>query len=513
MPVLTLQNGERAGAAFPFDRPVVLGRGRRADIVVDDPSASRRHAQIELHGREWQLNDLESANGTHLNGRPISRPTTIRPGDLIGIGGLTFRYEPDAKKDTPDTVFFVEEDSPASQIILSKPVEVDPPAPTDPRQAQVLVRLAEILGDRLPGRRGPRLRARRAAQGGAARRPRPGAASTRSTAGSWCRQHPRPGGAPAKVGYSRTLMKQALARREGLVIVDAGTEGKASGSDSLLMMGLRSVLCVPITFRNEVFGVLQLDGHAGAAPFTESRARNRARLRRADRHVDRLRAAARAGAEARAARSRPDAGAPRAAGLPAAAPARDRGLRLRGRVHAGAGGRRRLLRLHPALADRTSQSIAGDVSGKGDLGGDLRRPRHQRLPLPVGGADLAVDDPRARQQVAHARVARRHVRDRGRRRDRHGRTARSRLRPPGIPLGVLRAGERLVAPGRGDRRPADRHPRSRHVPADVAPARAGRHHHLLQRRRHRGGQRRRRSVRQRAAARRDPAGRAAPCAS
>jgi len=63
MPVLTLQNGERAGAAFPFDRPVVLGRGRRADIVVDDPSASRQHAKIDLHGRDWQLNDLESANG------------------------------------------------------------------------------------------------------------------------------------------------------------------------------------------------------------------------------------------------------------------------------------------------------------------------------------------------------------------------------------------------------------------------------------------------------------------
>src|SRR3954471_2094890 len=142
MPVLTLQNGETAGAAFPFDRPVVLAGGHRADIVVDDPSASRRHAQIELHGREWQLQDLDSANGTHLNGRPISRPTTIRPGDLIGIGGLTFRYEPDGKKDTPDTVFFVEEGSPPSQIILSRPVEAEPVAPTDPRQARVLSRLA-----------------------------------------------------------------------------------------------------------------------------------------------------------------------------------------------------------------------------------------------------------------------------------------------------------------------------------------------------------------------------------
>jgi serine phosphatase RsbU (regulator of sigma subunit) len=271
MPVLTLQNGERAGAAFPFDRTVVLGRGRRADIVVDDPSASRRHAQIELHGREWHLNDLDSANGTHLNGRPISRPTPIRSGDLIGIGGLTFRYEPDgAKKESPDTVFFVEEESAHSQIILSRPVEVDPPPPTDPRQAQLLVRLAELLGtafqeatildfvlDEL-------LRA-------VPRAERALVLAADAEGGELVPRSIRaPGGAPAKVGYSRTLMKQALARREGLVIIDASSEGKAAGSDSLLIMGLRSVLCVPITFRNEVFGVVQLDGPPSGGPFTEA---------------------------------------------------------------------------------------------------------------------------------------------------------------------------------------------------------------------------------------------------
>jgi hypothetical protein len=43
-------------------------------------------------------------------------------------------------------VFFVEEESPQSQIILSRPVELDPPVASDPRQAQLLIRLAEILG-------------------------------------------------------------------------------------------------------------------------------------------------------------------------------------------------------------------------------------------------------------------------------------------------------------------------------------------------------------------------------
>lgn len=271
MPVLTLQNGERAGAAFPFDRPVVLGRGRRADIVVDDPSASRRHAQIELHGREWQLHDLESANGTHLNGRPISRPTTIEPGDLIGIGGLTFRFEPDVRKEASDTVFFIEEDdSPQSQIILSKPVDDELPPPTDPRQLHVLNRLAELLAT--------------AFQETAVLdfvldellkivpRTERGLVLVYEVEGGELvpRSIRAPGAVPARAGYSRTLLKQALARREGLVIIDASTEGRAASSETMLSLGHRSVLCVPITFRNEVFGVLQLDAAPNVGPFTEA---------------------------------------------------------------------------------------------------------------------------------------------------------------------------------------------------------------------------------------------------
>jgi sigma-B regulation protein RsbU (phosphoserine phosphatase) len=270
LPVLTLQNGERAGAAFPFERPVVLGRGRRADIVVDDPSASRRHAQIELHGRDWQLHDLESANGTHLNGRPISRPTTIEPGDLIGIGGLTLRFEPDVRKETGDTVFFIEEDSPVSQIILSRPVDEELPPPTDPRQLHVLNRLAELLAT--------------AFQEGAVLdfvldellkivpRSERGLVLVYEVEGGELvpRSIRAPGGAPARVGYSRTLLKQALARREGLVIIDASNEAKASSSETMLSLGHRSVLCVPITFRNEVFGVLQLDAAPGSGAFNEA---------------------------------------------------------------------------------------------------------------------------------------------------------------------------------------------------------------------------------------------------
>ena len=484
MPVLTLQNGERAGAAFPFDRPVVLGRGRRADIVVDDPSASRRHAQIELHGREWQLNDLDSANGTHLNGRPISRPTTIRPGDLIGIGGLTFRYEPDGKKDPTDsTVFFVEEESPQSQIILSKPVELDPPVASDPRQAQILIRLAEILGTAFQEHAvldfvlDELLKAAPRAERGLV-------LVYEEEGGELVPTSIRaPGGAPAKVGYSRALMKQALARREGLVIIDAASEGKASGSDSLLMMGLRSVLCVPITFRNEIFGVVQLDGRPGGGPFTESElgtalgfaaqigmsiAYVRLHKRELKRELlDRDLTLAR--------RVQQDFLPQRPPEVPGY------GFAVEYTPAQAVGGDFfdfiQLSPTHVAV-------IAGDVSGKGVSAAIFgARVTSDFRYQSVGQTSPAID-PRARQQVVDARVARRDVRHR------RGGGHRHRQRPGrdcdgGAPARRPALGERLVADGRRDRRPADRHPRSRHVPADVASAGARRYRPLLQRRRHR----------------------------
>jgi hypothetical protein len=66
--------------------PVELGRTREADVVLRDPEVSRRHARLESRNGVVYVEDLESSNGTFLNGRRVTEPIEIREGDEIDVG-------------------------------------------------------------------------------------------------------------------------------------------------------------------------------------------------------------------------------------------------------------------------------------------------------------------------------------------------------------------------------------------------------------------------------------------
>ncbi len=72
-----------------------VGRGRQADVVLNDPNVSRKHAEIRPRGGSWVIKDLESTNGSQLNGRRIDGSEVLRPGDEIELGAsvMTFTLE------------------------------------------------------------------------------------------------------------------------------------------------------------------------------------------------------------------------------------------------------------------------------------------------------------------------------------------------------------------------------------------------------------------------------------
>lgn len=78
----------------------VVGRDRDADVHVDDPSVSRRHAQIVVDGDTVGVEDLESKNGTRVGGAPVSRPTKLAPGDVVTFGAIDARFEVQPFDDT-----------------------------------------------------------------------------------------------------------------------------------------------------------------------------------------------------------------------------------------------------------------------------------------------------------------------------------------------------------------------------------------------------------------------------
>jgi len=73
---------------------VVLGRSREADIVIQDPNVSRRHAELRRDEGGWQVVDLGSTNGIKVNGRRVDQQP-LSPGDQITIGVTDLTFELD----------------------------------------------------------------------------------------------------------------------------------------------------------------------------------------------------------------------------------------------------------------------------------------------------------------------------------------------------------------------------------------------------------------------------------
>lgn len=87
--------GHDPGMIYDLDGDVVLGRGDRAEIRLEDPFASSRHARVYRQGNILVVEDLSSTNGTYLNEELLETPRPLHPGDRLRIGDSEFTFEVD----------------------------------------------------------------------------------------------------------------------------------------------------------------------------------------------------------------------------------------------------------------------------------------------------------------------------------------------------------------------------------------------------------------------------------
>ncbi len=111
------------------DKPVTLGRSDDADVKLPARAASRIHAQALPREGAWWIEDLQSSNGTLLNGRKIDSPTRLKAGDTVGIGGLNLTFEGPAAAAPPDAkvarlLYTPDKDKPPIEILLHTRVTI-----------------------------------------------------------------------------------------------------------------------------------------------------------------------------------------------------------------------------------------------------------------------------------------------------------------------------------------------------------------------------------------------------
>jgi hypothetical protein len=103
-PAAVVTMGLRAAPELPPPRPLEfprgngeqfsIGRDANCDLSIADMTVSRRHATLERTQDGWLLTDLESTNGTRVNGWRVRGKVKVTPGDLVSFGNAEYSLSP-----------------------------------------------------------------------------------------------------------------------------------------------------------------------------------------------------------------------------------------------------------------------------------------------------------------------------------------------------------------------------------------------------------------------------------
>lgn len=90
-----ITNGSQQGIAVPVSPTINLGRAADSTLILEDEFSSARHAQlVQMDDETWLVSDLQSTNGTFVNGKRVGEePVPATVGDVIRIGRTLMRLE------------------------------------------------------------------------------------------------------------------------------------------------------------------------------------------------------------------------------------------------------------------------------------------------------------------------------------------------------------------------------------------------------------------------------------
>lgn len=80
------------GDTFKIDGQITIGRGGNNLIRINDSFVSHNHAKIIFSDGQYFLEDLDSINGTYINGVRLNGRVPLTHGDVIRIAGVTFKF-------------------------------------------------------------------------------------------------------------------------------------------------------------------------------------------------------------------------------------------------------------------------------------------------------------------------------------------------------------------------------------------------------------------------------------
>lgn len=275
MPTLFVIRGVDQGSRFELTEPTIrLGRDPSSTIPLHDTEVSRHHAEIRRIEGEYAISDLNSSNGTFINGQRI-RHQQLTSGDQLQVGSTLMLYTGPAEESQEDLADIVSISAPAdrSHIVRSvtqqegsKIFDLESELPENSWLArarsnlqvmyrtalavshtldidQLLQRIMELIFEWVEADRGCIM-----LMDPASNTLQPKVRRTRKGVR-----------ADERISISKTILDYVTSRNEGVLTSDARQDDRWSAGGSIVQMGVREAICVPMRGRYDVVGAIYID--------------------------------------------------------------------------------------------------------------------------------------------------------------------------------------------------------------------------------------------------------------
>ncbi|HEX8395884.1 MAG TPA: SpoIIE family protein phosphatase [Pyrinomonadaceae bacterium] len=292
MPELIIKHGDRSPEKLVLERlRTTIGRSTRSDICIPDPFASRVHAELRREGDRFILQDLGSANGTRFNGQPLTGEIPIDTGDRFQIGETVFEFlEPRAVSQTlvgdgddfnPSVTISLSANKSATELFQS--IEKARQAELSTKKVktqtdllgliskvgvtllaattleETLQQVADLVFEAVPAERCViMLRNEEEEQ-------REDCEKGMKIAVARLREKSDDFG---DIRVSRSVLREVVENQKSVLTSDAQHDPRFA-SQTMVLQGIRSVLAVPLSNKNDVFGLIYADSPVSETTFTE----------------------------------------------------------------------------------------------------------------------------------------------------------------------------------------------------------------------------------------------------
>ncbi|MBI3462318.1 MAG: SpoIIE family protein phosphatase [Planctomycetes bacterium] len=242
MAYLQILKGTKPGRIELESDRTVLGRSPECEVVLDTGAVSRQHAQILRDGESHTIEDMNSRNGTYVNGNRITGPAQLADDARIKICDYLFAFHstPSQSANKQNLALLVTEEQEESAAVMST---------LDATTSSGTGLVAEVR---------PEVKLRAILE------------INRSLGSVLSLDEVLPKMMDSSLRYSKTIVKQVMEKRQAILLADASSDSQFNMSQSIADFKIRSIMCVPLLGQdNKPLGIIQIHTEDRRHQFTQ----------------------------------------------------------------------------------------------------------------------------------------------------------------------------------------------------------------------------------------------------